>query len=56
MIIEGNVLQSQPMEAGVPQGSPVSLILFAINTTGLIKLVEEKFKLKASPSWTTLDG
>jgi len=56
MIIEGNVLHSHPMEAGIPQGSPVSPILFAINTTGLITLVEEKFKPKASPSWTTLDG
>jgi len=29
------------VEAGVPQGSPVSPILFAIHTAGLIKWVEE---------------
>ena len=29
------------MEAGVPQGSPVSPILFAIYTSGRIKWVEE---------------
>jgi hypothetical protein len=37
MVIEGNVRQSHPVEAGVPQGSPVSPILFAIHTAGLIK-------------------
>jgi len=42
MVIEGNVLQSHPMEAGVPQGSPVSPILFAIHSAGLIKWVEER--------------
>jgi len=41
MGIEGNVLQSHPVEAGVPQSSPVSPILFAIHTTGLIKWVKE---------------
>jgi hypothetical protein len=42
MVIEGNVLQSHPVEAAVPQGSPVSPILFAIHTAGLIKWVEER--------------
>jgi len=42
MVIEGNVLQSHPVEAGVPQGSPVSPILFAIHTAGLIRWVEER--------------
>jgi len=42
LVIEGNVLQSHPVEAGVPQGSPVSPILFAIHTAGLIKWVEER--------------
>jgi len=42
MVIEGNVLQSHPVEAGVPQGSPVSPILFAIHTAWLIKWVEER--------------
>jgi len=44
MVIEGNVLKSHPVEAGVPQGSPVSPILFAIHTAGLIKWVEERVK------------
>jgi len=34
-------MERHPVEAGVPQGSPVSLILFAIYTSGLIKWVEE---------------
>jgi hypothetical protein len=42
MVIEGNVLQSHPVEAGVPQGSPVLPIVFAIHTTGLINWVEER--------------
>jgi len=37
MVIEGNVLQRHPVEAGIPQGSPVSPILFAIYTAGLIE-------------------
>jgi len=41
VVIEGNVLQSHPVKAGVPQGSPVSPILFAIHTAGLIKWVDE---------------
>jgi len=41
IIIEGNVMERHPVEAGVPQGSPVSLILFAIYTLGLIKWVKE---------------
>jgi len=41
MIIEGNAMERHPVEAAVPQGSPVSPILFAIYTSGLIKWVEE---------------
>jgi hypothetical protein len=41
MIIEANAMERHPVEAGVPQGSPVSPILFAIYTSGLIKWVEE---------------
>jgi len=41
MVLEGNVLQSHPLEAAVPQGSPMSLILFAIHTAGLITWVAE---------------
>jgi hypothetical protein len=42
MVITSNVLQSHPGEAGTPQGSPVSPILFSIHTAVLIKWVEEK--------------
>jgi len=42
MVIEGNVLQSHPVEAGIPQGSPVSQILFTIYTTGLLKWVDKR--------------
>jgi len=41
MIIEVNVIKIHRVEAGVPQGSPVSLILFAIYSSGLINCVEE---------------
>jgi len=41
MIIEGNPMERDPVDVGVPQGSPVSPILFAIYTSGLIKWVEE---------------
>jgi len=41
MIIEGNAMERHPVGAGVLQGSPVSPILFAIYTSGLIKWVEE---------------
>jgi len=41
MVIEGNAIERHRVEAGVPQGSPVSPILFAINTAGLINWVEE---------------
>jgi len=42
MVIKGNVLQSHPVEAGGPQGSRVSPILFAISSGGLIQWVEER--------------
>jgi len=37
MILEGNAMERHPVAAGVPQCSPVSSILFAIYTSGLIK-------------------
>jgi hypothetical protein len=40
-IIEDNTMERHPVEEGVPQGSPVSPILFGICTSGLIKRVEE---------------
>jgi hypothetical protein len=36
MVIEGNVMERHPVEAGIPQGSLVSPILYAIYTSGLI--------------------
>jgi hypothetical protein len=41
MLIESKAIKRHPVEAGVPKGSPVSLILFAIYTSGLIKSVKE---------------
>jgi len=41
MIFKGNAMERHPVEAGVPQGSPVSPILSAIYPSGLIKWVEE---------------
>jgi hypothetical protein len=41
MIIEDNAMESHPFEAGVPQSSLVSPILFAIYTSALSKWVEE---------------
>jgi hypothetical protein len=46
MVIEGNVLPSHPMDAGVQQGSRVSLIPSAIHTTGLIMLVDSTLQAK----------
>jgi len=42
MVIEGNGMERHPVEAGIPQGSLVSLILFAIDTSGHMKWVEER--------------
>jgi len=41
MTIEGNAMTRHPVEAAVPQASPVSPILFALCTSGLIKWVRE---------------
>jgi len=41
MIIEGNSTERHPVEVGVPQGSAVSPIIFAIYTSGLNKWVEQ---------------
>jgi len=42
IVTKGNLIQSDPMEAGLPQVLPVSLIFFAIHTAGLIMRVEER--------------
>jgi len=41
MIIECNAMEKHTVEAGVPQGSPVSPILFATFTSELIKWVDD---------------
>jgi hypothetical protein len=41
MVIKGILLQSHLTEAGVPQYSPVSPVLFTIHTEGLTTGVEE---------------
>jgi hypothetical protein len=57
MVINGNVLQSHPMEAEVPQGYHVSPILFAIHTAGVAQWVEERVQgveglsLVDDPGW-----
>ena len=45
-VIEGNLLQSHPVEAGVPQGSPDSQILFVIHTARPIQWAEERVQAK----------
>jgi len=41
MTIEGNAMERDSAEAGVPQGSPVSPILLAIHTSGLLECILE---------------
>ena len=41
MILEGNAMEKHQVEAGVPQGLPVSPIIIVMYTSGLIKWVEE---------------
>jgi len=42
MVIKGNVMERHPVETGIPQWSPVSAILFTIDTSGLMKWGEER--------------
>jgi len=47
MVIEGNVFQSHPVEAGVPQGYPILPIPFAIHTAGMIMCVDERVQAES---------
>jgi len=49
MSIKRNAMERHPIEAGVPHGSPLSLIVFAIYTLGLIKWVEQYVSAKELP-------
>lgn len=40
-VTEGNVTKRHPVEATIPQGSQVSSLLVAINTSGLIRCMSE---------------
>jgi len=56
MVIEGDILQSDPLEADITQGSRGSPILFPIHTPGLIDWVEGKFQAEGlcfvdDPGW-----
>jgi len=42
MAIEGNVVESRQVAAGIPQRSLVTLILFTIYTSGFLNWVEER--------------
>jgi hypothetical protein len=54
---KGNAKERHPAAAGVPLGSPVAPIHFAMHATGLIKLVEEYVKEAAGLScYTTPAG
>jgi len=39
MVIIGDIMETRPVEAGIPPGSPVSQILFTICTSGLMESV-----------------
>lgn len=43
MIIEGNAIERLAVKAGGPHSSPLSLILFGIYTSGLIKSDKQNF-------------
>jgi hypothetical protein len=51
VVSKGNVMVRQPVEAGSPQGSLVSPILFPICMSGLIKWVEERVSVAESLSF-----
>jgi hypothetical protein len=42
MLTQGNILQSQPVEAAVAQCSPISPILFTIHSAGQVQWVKER--------------
>jgi hypothetical protein len=42
IVMEGNGMERCPVAVGIPQGSPVYPILFAIYTSALMKWVEDR--------------
>ena len=42
LIIDGYTCSSKEVEAGLPQGSPISPILFVIYISGFLDYIEEK--------------
>jgi len=42
MVIQGNIMKRRPVETGIPQGSSVSPILFAIYTSGLTTWLQQR--------------
>ena len=42
MVIAGNVMERRPVDAGLPQGSPLSPIVFEICTSGLMQWVAKR--------------
>jgi len=46
MVIDGNVLQSHFMEAAIPQGSHVKLMVFTILTAGIMMWAEVRVEAK----------
>jgi hypothetical protein len=42
MVIEGNVIQRHLVDVDIPHGSPVTIIVIAMNMSGLITSVEQR--------------
>ena len=45
LVIDGYTCSSKEVEAGLPQGSPISPILFAIYISGFFDYIEEKIPI-----------
>jgi len=55
MVIEENAVDRHTVQFGVLQGSPLSPIVFAIYTSGLMKWAEEDVSAKELP-WSTISA